>query len=132
MAYPKTILCVDDDSDDRFFLSTTINKLNPAISVIEKENGRDALKYLSEAKEKNILPCLVVLDINMPVLDGKKTFEQIRSQYDDSELPVVIFTCSQNPNDRKMFKSKGVEMFTKPMDIAELNEIVKNFLFHCS
>ena len=131
MAYPKTILCVDDDSDDRFFLCTTINKLNPSISVIEKENGLDALNYLSEAKEKNRLPCLVVLDINMPVLDGKKTLEQIRSRYEDAELPVVIFTCSQNPIERKMFKSKGVEMFTKPMEIRELDEIVKNFLFRC-
>ena len=122
---------MDDDSDDRFFLSTTINKLNPSISIIEKENGLDALNYLSEAKEKNKLPSLVILDINMPVLDGKKTLEQIRSLYTDSELPVVIFTCSQNQSEKNMFKNKGVDMFTKPMEISELDEIVKNFLFRC-
>lgn len=131
MATTKTILYVDDDSDDRFFLSTTINKLNPSISIIEKENGLDALNYLSEAKEKNKLPSLVILDINMPVLDGKKTLEQIRSLYTDSELPVVIFTCSQNQSEKNMFKNKGVDMFTKPMEISELDEIVKNFLFRC-
>ena len=131
MVTTKTILYVDDDSDDRFFLSTTINKINPSILIIEKENGIDALNYLSEAKENNRLPSLVILDINMPGLDGKKTLDKIRSLYTDSELPVVVFTCSQNPAEKKLFKNKGVDMFTKPMEISELDEIVKNFLFRC-
>jgi CheY-like chemotaxis protein len=132
MADPKTILCVDDDEDDRFFLSNAIHHINPALKVVEVENGVEALSYLHEAKQKDDLPCLIVLDINMPYLDGKQTLEKIRTDMDLKTLPVVVFTSSENPNDRALFKSRGVEMVTKPMDNVHLRHVVKDFLFYCS
>jgi CheY-like chemotaxis protein len=68
----------------------------------------------------------------MPLLDGKQTLDKIRTELALDNLPVVVLTSSQNPNDRALFKSKGVEMYTKPMSVAELHVMVKEFLTHCS
>jgi CheY-like chemotaxis protein len=128
----KKILCVDDDIDDRFFLSNAINNINPSLEVVEASSGREAIRYLGEAVEKKDLPCMVVLDINMPFLDGKQTLEIIRTEMGLGDLPVVIFTSSDSPNDRALFNSKGVEMYTKPSDPSVFNNTVRNFLFYCS
>ena len=132
MASRKTILCVDDDSDDRLFLSEAIKQIDPSMMVVEAENGVEALDYLSRAIQKKQLPCLIVLDINMPLLDGKQTLEKIRTEMGLMTLPVVVFTSSENPNDKAHFQKKGVEMVTKPMDNTHLEKLVKNFLLYCS
>jgi len=128
----KTILCVDDDTDDRLFLSEAIKQIDPSMMVVEAENGVEAINYLTRAKQKDQLPCLIVLDINMPLLDGKQTLEKIRTEMGLMTLPVVVFTSSENPNDKALFQKKGVEMFTKPMDNTHLEKVVKNFLLYCS
>jgi CheY-like chemotaxis protein len=128
----RKILYVDDDVDDRFFLSDAVRLINPAMKVIEKENGVEAIDYLKEAKENEDLPCLVVLDINMPLLDGKQTLEIIRNEIGLPDLPVVVFTSSQNPNDRILFKSKGVNMVSKPFDPGEFGRVVEGFLAYCA
>src|SRR5687767_5428847 len=111
----KKILCVDDDADDRQFLSEALNDVNPGISVVEAENGIAALNYLNDEKSHaREMPCLIVLDINMPLLDGKQTFQRLKEDPDYNQIPVVVFTSSENPNDRQLFKNKGVLMLSKP------------------
>jgi len=122
----KAVLYVDDDEDDRFLLTEAIRDMAPALKVVEAENGIKALEYLKDAK--NNLPCLVVLDINMPYMDGKQTLERIKADQDLSGLDVVIFTSSENPNDKMFFKSKGVNMVVKPFDNKSLKQIVKRFV----
>ena len=127
----KTILCVDDDVDDRYLLSNAINTINPSIEVVEAGNGLEAIRYLNEAKERNDLPCLVVLDINMPVLDGKKTLEKIKTDTSLGSVPIIVFTSSNNPNDRAAFHSQGVDMVTKPDNYVYFQQLVQNFLVLC-
>lgn len=122
----KTVLCVDDDEDDRFFLSEAIKDAAPGLEVVEAANGVEALKYLKDAGQH--LPCLVVLDINMPYMDGKETLEKIKADKGLSGLNVVIFTSSENPNDRVFFKSKGVSMVVKPFNSKNLQQIVKELI----
>lgn len=129
---PRSILCVDDDLDDMMFLREAINHIDNGYKVVELRNGIEAIKYLHRAKADAQLPCLILLDVNMPLLDGKQTLDKIRTELALDNLPVVVLTSSQNPNDRALFKSKGVKMYTKPMSVAELHVMVKEFLTHCS
>ena len=128
----NTIVCVDDDLDDLMFIREAINYVDNGYEVVEFTNGIEAIKYLHRAKADAQLPCLILLDVNMPLLDGKKTLEKIRTELELNNLPVIVLTSSQNPNDRALFRSKGVEMYTKPMRVAELHVMVKEFLTHCS
>jgi CheY-like chemotaxis protein len=126
MSSYKTVLCVDDDEDDRLFLSEAIKYLAPALNVVEVRNGVEALNYLESVRQQ--LPCLVVLDINMPFMDGKQTLERIKADVGLSGLNVVVFTSSENPNDRLFFENKGVNMVVKPFDSNNLHQIVEGFI----
>jgi CheY-like chemotaxis protein len=128
----KTILYVDDDADDREFLSEAIHEVNPDIDVILAENGLEALDYLNAGKRGSIeLPSLVVLDLNMPLLDGKQTFERIKSDPRLLNLPVVIFTSSENPNDKMLFGELGIELITKPNNLLFMTQIASHMLKRC-
>lgn len=127
----KKILCVDDDVDDLLFLAETIHTVEPNLQVVELKNGLEAINYLNKAKADQELPCLIILDINMPFLDGRQTLDKIRSEMELENLPVVILSSSKNPQDKMLFRSKGVEMYTKPNNIKDLHFMVREFLTHC-
>ena len=130
-ANKRKILCVDDDVDDLSFLADAIHDIDPDLEIVEKKNGVEAIRFLTEAIVKDDLPCLVLLDVNMPFLDGKQTLNKIRKELSLQDLPVVILTSSQNPNDHSLFKTMGANMYTKPVHLADLNKMVKTFLSLC-
>jgi CheY-like chemotaxis protein len=127
----KTILYIDDDEDDREILVDALHNVDPGVEVIFAGNGLEALQYL-RGKKDDLLPGLIVLDINMPYLDGKETFEHIKSDPQLTDIPLVVFTSSENPNDKALFNKKGVEMITKPDNVLYMNEIASHMLCNCS
>jgi CheY-like chemotaxis protein len=129
----KKILCVDDDPDDRHFLCAAVHKADPSMEVIEAHNGIEALDYLNAFKNsQHELPCLIVLDINMPLMDGKQTLVKIKSDPLLRHLPVVMFSTTSNPLDKELFKRQGVELVTKPRDIATMSSAISQLLLHCA
>ena len=130
MRTSKTILYIDDDADDREFLSDAIKSADPAVEVKTATNGKEALDYLDRSKESNP-PCLIVLDLNMPVMDGKQTFSEIRKDTNYHQIPLVIFSSSEKPSDKKMFNDLGVEYYSKPTNIHYLSELANKFVTMC-
>lgn len=126
------ILNIDDDIDDREMLDLALRAVNPAVNVVFANDGQAGLYFLEQAKAENTLPCLVVLDINMPVMDGRKTLELIRQDPALKELPVVIFTSSQNVNDQTFFSTHANEFITKPMSPSALREIAHHLIAFCA
>jgi len=132
MIRKRTILYVDDDADDRDIFNLTLKSLNPEVDIVMAENGAEALSYLNSAVDgPGGLPCLMVLDINMPVLDGKETFNRVKKDQRLQNLPVIVFTSSQKPADRLLFNSFGVEMITKPSNFVYMNSIATKMLGFC-
>lgn len=132
MADHKIILYVDDDADDREFLKEAIQRTNPEVEVALANNGLEALDYLSARKESNSqLPCLIILDINMPFLDGRETFERIKKEQRLRQVPVIVFSSSEKPADKQLFNSLGIEYFTKPTSLSYMNEIVAHMINVC-
>lgn len=125
------ILCVDDDEDDHFFLKSAIKEVEPDMETMEFHNGAQALKYLKEAKKEHELPCVMVLDINMPVMDGKETLRLIKSDPVLSHVHVVVLTTSTTQADKEYFASLGVEMYSKPVSAQGLKQIAELFVQHC-
>lgn len=123
----KSILYVDDDPDDREFLADAIATINPDIKVIPAENGIKALEYLDSTKNDQ-LPCVIILDLNMPFLNGRETFDRIRTNTALNEVPVVVLSSSEKPHDKDFFNNRGIEYFTKPTDILHLNDIASHVL----
>ena len=127
----RTVLCVDDDADDREIVCSTIGEIDPSLTVIHAANGVEALDYLAKAKEEHSLPCLVILDINMPRMDGKQTLSEIKKDNQLSSLPVVVFSTSNNPGDKQYCERFGVELVTKPSSMHSMQNEVKRLLQPC-
>jgi CheY-like chemotaxis protein len=127
----RTVLCVDDDPDDREIVCFTIGEIDPSLKVVHAEDGLEALHYLTKAKEEENLPCLVILDINMPRMDGKQTLTEIKKDDQLSTLPVVVFSTSSSPVDKLYCSRFGVELVTKPTSMHSMQDEVKRLLQPC-
>jgi CheY-like chemotaxis protein len=129
---PRIVLCVDDDPDDRDLVCFTINEIDPSFTVLHAENGVEAISLLTKAKEAETLPCLVILDINMPLMDGKQTLAAIKKDQELCNLPVVLFSTSNNHVDKLYCEQYGVELVTKPSNLQSIKNEVQRLLHHCA
>jgi CheY-like chemotaxis protein len=127
----RIVLCVDDDPDDRELIRNAIFKIDSSFTVVHATNGKEALQYLNRADESD-LPCLVILDINMPVMDGKQTLVEIKSNDKWNEVPIVVFSTSAHPSDLYFCRQYGVELVTKPADFNQITIEAEKLLQHCA
>jgi CheY-like chemotaxis protein len=127
----KSILYVDDDPDDRELLFNAIKNINPDIEVILADNGLAALDYLKNIKNKKDLPGLIVLDLNMPLLDGRETLKRIKDDPMLSSLKIVVFTTGENPNEKQSFNELGIQYISKPFNIQFLHSIANQMIEIC-
>ena len=127
----RTILFVEDDEDDRELLFDVVHEIDPALNVVFAENGVKAIEYLDMSKQNSHLPCLIVLDLNMPFLDGKETLQKIKQELKLDSIPVIVYSSSSHPDDIMLFKTLGVEYFTKPDDLSDMNRIVRYMVEVC-
>lgn len=127
----QIVLCVDDDADDQMMVLDTISELDPSVRVASALNGMEAMSFLYGAKERNDLPCLVIMDINMPLMDGKQALALIKKDDGLSKVPVVLFTTSSSELDKSFAARYGVELITKPIKHQELYHSVKRLLSMC-
>lgn len=123
-----TILCVDDDLDDLHLLQKAIHSINSEYTIQEAHDGVDALQKLQNMKETGNLPALIVLDINMPKMDGRETFLSIKNDGLLSQIPIVILSTSSSILDRIFFHKKNIEYITKPIQFDTLLAIATKLL----
>ena len=128
-------MLVDDDQNDNFFHEREIKKINPLITVIEKTTGLDGLEYLkSNKKNKEVVPDLIFLDINMPVLDGwdfLEKYNQLDKELQDLVV-IIMLSTSGYPEDieRAMSYSCVSDYIIKPLTKEKLENIIKRY-FNC-
>jgi CheY-like chemotaxis protein len=132
MPFTSTILCVDDDEDDLFFIKDIIETQGYSFQIKETRNGWEALNYLQEGLKKDELPCLIIMDMNMPLMDGKETINKIKEIEQLASIPVVVFTTSSNAAHRKYFENQGIRFITKPFDYKVFTKEIINLLAFCA
>lgn len=126
------ILWADDDPDDLFMAQEIINQHNKKYLVQEAHTGQEVLDYLQQCQDGHgIYPCLIVLDINMPMMDGKETLAQIRTQPELDTIPIILYSTSKNPGDTEYCENFNVELLSKPNSYAEMREVMAYILAHC-
>jgi CheY-like chemotaxis protein len=128
MSEPKLLLCIEDDTDDSLWIEEAAKEIDPAIVFVHKPNGREGLTFLQKAKGIGELPCLILLDINMPVMDGKEALKAIKSDSELKRIPIVVFTTSNNKSDQFYCDSYGADFITKPERVAELKRKVRQIV----
>jgi CheY-like chemotaxis protein len=125
------IVYADDDIDDLNMFQDYFDT-NGAIKILPASDGLDALQILEHLKEKGLKPCLVILDINMPLLNGKETLLRIKSDKELQGIPVVLFSTSKNPDDKAFASTNGVDFISKPLSVKEIELIASMFIDRCN
>ena len=131
MAYHNVILLIDDDEDDKQLLDRTIKKMGPRYKVLQAENGEEGIKLLNRLKTDQLLPCLIVLDLNMPKMDGKEAFIAIKSDPDLQKIPVTIFSTSSSELNKTFFRKYETPYFVKPVSEKDLTAVGSEMLTNC-
>ena len=131
MTYAKKILYADDDLDDKTWVSEATQLLNYQLDIDFVENGRQVFEYLEKLIEE--MPALIVLDLNMPELDGRQTLKKLKNNSKYKNIPVVIVTTSSNKIDVDFCNRFGASLYlVKPDSHAEWQLIVKQLMPYIS
>ena len=128
----RTILCIDDDADDLQLLQEAMHSIDPQCQIIKAYDGMHGISILSQMQNEGKLPCLIVMDINMPKLDGKQTFVKLKADDAYTNIPVVVFSTSSSAMDKMFFQSRGAAFITKPIRFEQLIEAATELLTYCS
>jgi CheY-like chemotaxis protein len=129
--YPKIVLHIDDDPEDREMVHEAIQSLDPSFIVIEARDGKAGIELLKKAKASGNLPCLIILDINMPGMNGFETYNEIKKDEALKTLPAVIFTTSDFFKEGQLQGNESLPVFIKPDKIKDLAACIQKILTHC-
>lgn len=130
--HKHTILYAEDDIDDVFMIRQAFEQFDGTTELIHSTNGFEALEQLKKSKAEKKLPCLIILDINMPGMNGREALIRIRQTDDYKNIPVVLFTTSSSELDKSFARKWGAEFITKPLMYSELEELARRFISFCS
>lgn len=129
------ILLAEDNDGDVFLVRRALEKRGLPHELVLAHNGEEALMWLDHHQsEKNgdARPDLILLDLNLPRVDGGQLLSHIRKSDTFSRTPVIVLTSSDSPKDRQMALELGANLyFRKPTDLAsfmDLGRIVEETL----
>lgn len=127
----KPVLYAEDEANDAFFLQRAFARAGVEQKLIVVPDGQEAIDYFSGAgaysnRDEHPLPCLLLLDLNMPRKSGMDVLKWVRSDPRFSTLPVIVLTSSLHDADIHRAYIQGANAYlVKPTDPGELVPTVK-------
>jgi two-component system response regulator len=121
----KEILLVEDNPDDVELTRLAFEEANVANNLVVVRDGAEALDYLFArgryaSRDATALPSIVLLDLNLPKLDGREVLQAIRADAATRDLPVIVLTTSAEPFDVEASYALGVNSYIqKPVDFEQ-------------
>lgn len=122
------IIIADDDLDDHYIIRESIEKINPDHTFTSVYNGLELIQLLKGTGKEGlkIVPDLVIMDLNMPLLDGLGALSQMKASDELRGIPVYILSTSRFDYDKQKALELGASNFySKPYKFEELKEIIK-------
>lgn len=120
---PASMLLIDDDADDRELFGEALQKVGPHIRFESVNGGQMAFDWLGSNRQH--LPDVIFLDINMPVIDGWKCLSMLKSNEAFKHIPVIIYSTSAPDGAVEMaIKLGALEYVLKPNQFNELKKML--------
>lgn len=125
------ILMVEDDPGHARLIEKNLRRAGVINEIIVLDNGQKAVDFLFKrgayANDAHPAPLLVLLDLNLPVLDGYQVLEQIKADEATRKIPVVMLTTTDNPAEVVRCYELGCNIYvTKPVDYEHFSEAIRN------
>ena len=120
----KPILLVEDDQVDVMTVMRALKEIHVTNPVVNLENGEEALKYLRAPDSEK--PCIILLDINMPIMNGIEFLQVAKLDAQLKRIPVVVLTTSEEQQDKVNSFDLGVAGYmAKPVDYRQFVEVMR-------
>ena len=129
-ASKSVVLYVDDDADDILLVKESLERY-PNIELISFTDSHAFLKYIIDSKPFQRLPSLILIDINMPQLNGRELLAMLRSYEQLRKVSIVLYSTSQLNSDNHFAKSLDASFVTKPSSISKLDQLIDEILLGC-
>jgi CheY-like chemotaxis protein len=127
----RTIFLAEDDIDDQEFLEDAIRSLDPGITLISFTSGAKFIEQLEKTTDDN-LPCLIVLDYNIPEINGAEILKHLNTSSRYNEINKVIWSTSNSSLYIKTCMELGAKDYViKPSNVAGIQEIAGKLLSWC-
>jgi len=136
-----TILIVDDDENDIFFVKRAFTEINVHCTFHTLKNGQEAVDYLQGEgeyanRQKFPIPMMILMDLKMPIMDGFQVLAWLRSREGIKVIPTIVFSSSDLPNDITRAYELGANSFmTKSVTydglLLKLQTLSQYWLEHC-
>jgi two-component system response regulator len=122
----RPILLVEDNADDEKLTLRALRKNNILNDVVVARDGVEALDYLFNPDRSLLLPQVVLLDLNLPRINGVEVLRRVRSDERTKILPVVILSSSRQEEDIARSYTYGANAYVrKPVEFAEFIDAVR-------
>ena len=127
------IVMADDDPDDRELMMEAVREMEQRISATLTLDGRMLMSYLNELLKRNVaLPDLVVMDINMPRMNGKEALLAMKQNEALEKIPVAILTTSNDEQVKEELTHLGAcGFYTKPVELELYRSLIQQMLLEC-
>ncbi len=127
------ILIIEDDRDDAYLLTRALNEVawerGLKLDIRHSVNGLDAMGEVALRDLVNRLPKVVVVDLNMPVMDGGRFLKMLRAEMGLPDLKAVVLTTSTEKTVHDQARASGADLvFSKPSEQKELVAIARKIL----
>ena len=127
----KPILLAEDDMVDAMTVKRAFEEIHITNPLIIVENGEEALEYLKD--KNNTKPAIILLDLNMPKMNGIEFLKIAKKDDELKRIPVVVFTTSKEEQDRIESFNLGVSGYMiKPVDHEQFLEVIKTIHLYWS
>jgi CheY-like chemotaxis protein len=120
------ILLVEDNRADVRLTVEAIREADSSVNLLTARNGEEALRRLQGQMGKAVSPKLIVLDLNLPGIDGRHVLREIKGDPKLKHIPVVVLTTSDDPRDVINSYQDGANCFvSKPIDLEDFVSLVR-------
>ncbi|MGG1947528.1 response regulator [Trinickia sp. NRRL B-1857] len=121
----KPILVVEDDDVDVMTIRRALKEIHVTNPVVRQENGENAIAYLRD--KQNTMPCIILLDLNMPVMSGIEFLEVVKNDEHLKRIPVVVLTTSKEQEDKvDSFNFSVAGYMAKPVDYRQFVDVMRS------
>jgi CheY-like chemotaxis protein len=121
----KPILLVEDDQVDTMTVIRALKEIHVTNRLVHLENGEEAVNYLRDPESEK--PCIILLDLNMPVMNGIEFLQVVKRDDHLRRIPVVVLTTSEEQQDKVNSFNMGVAGYmTKPVDYRQFVEVMRS------
>jgi len=117
-------LYAEDDRDDAYFFRDILRTQKQMNEVAYVANGYDLLQYLQQIKLNAAYPCLIIMDLKLPRLNGIDTLQLLKTDDIYRLIPVVILSSNISPADEDTCRQLGAEVLVKPDNHVQWNKVL--------